>query len=353
MKIAYVVAEGLALEHGVSKKILNQILFWVSEGHEVKLFYYSNKPLNKIFENVNFEIIRYSHRIDFVLNSTRLKEVEYWGPDIIYFRNYLFSRSFNRLMKKLPVVLEINSDDVAESKVSLPRLERLFHLVTREINLRNASGIICVTYELEELFSKYTKVITTIPNGINSPFIGKSKKNKMNRFQVVFLGSAKQQWHGIDKVNDIAKALPSIDFHIIGTREITDAAPNLCQYGYLSEEEYKSILETCDVGIGTLALHRKNMNEACPLKTREYLKYGLPIVIGYKDSDFIGKEKSFILEIPNKENNVESNVPRILEFIENSRNISYTKDDVIHIFSDFKERRRLEFLKKVFKNWGN
>jgi len=347
MRIAYVVAEGLDKEHGVSKKIYNQIKFWIDEGNDVKLFYFSNKILNPMFRNLKVEIISYRNRIDFVLKKNDINSLLTWNPDIVYFRTYLFSRKFFKMLKEVTTIIEINTDDIAESKLNYPPLVRMYHMLTRELIFKNASGFVCVTKELEKKFSIYNKPTTTISNGINRPFLGKEflKRDLDGRFKVVFLGSPNQKWHGLDKITWLAKKLPEVDFHIVGTIEIENPTSNLIQYGYLNEKDYLNILRQSDVAIGTMALHRKGMEEASPLKTREYLKYGIPLIIGYTDTDLDGKELDFILQLPNENNNIIGNLSRIREFILNSRERKVTIKDIEQIFNDRKEKKRLQFLK--------
>ncbi|WML46679.1 glycosyltransferase [Neobacillus sp. PS3-34] len=350
MKIAYVVAEGLDKEHGVSKKVLNQIKYWVNSGHSVKLFNYSNKGINPMFEEIEFEIIKYRSRIQFVLNTSGIVPINNWKPDIIYFRTYPYSNTFYKMLKTYPTVIEINSDDVEESKIHMPFLARKHHLLTRNFLMNNAKGFICVTNELKKKLIKYNKPTITIPNGINSHYISRKPEQNWNRnvrYQVIFLGSPNQSWHGLDKIISLANQLPEFDFHIVGTDGLKNMPNNLKQYGYLKESEYISIINKCDVAIGTLALHRIGMNEACPLKTREYLKYGLPTIIGYQDSDFIEGNYPFLFELPNKEGNIESNISSIKEFIENSRNICIGERDVEHLFYEYKEIKRLDFLSSL------
>jgi hypothetical protein len=349
MKIAYVVAEGLDKKNGVSKKIYNQINYWVSKGNEVKLFYFSNKALNPLFNNIEFTIVNHKHRLDFVLNKKYIYPLQEWSPNIIYFRTYLYCNTFSEMLKRFPSILEINSDDVEESKVAFSLPVRYFHMLTRELILKKSAGMVCVTHELQNNMKQYSSNIITIPNGLNGSFIGKKDKRKseFSRLQVLFLGSPNQSWHGLDKIQYLAEELPEIDFHIIGTKELESIPDNLMQYGFLTEEEYLKILEKCDVAIGTLALHRKAMSEACPLKTREYLKYGLPTIIGYHDSDFTEQNPEFLLQLPNVENNVRDNIHKIREFILNSRDILITDSDVQHLFLDYKEKTRLSFMNKI------
>ena len=113
--------------------------------------------------------------------------------------------------------------------------------------------------------------------------------------------------------------MPRIYFDVIGY-SLNDVPahnqlpPNIKFRGFLNTSEYVNNLSKADVAIGSLSLHVNNMNEASPLKVREYLAYGLPVVIGYKDTDF-PNGASFLLELHNCEDNITSNVQLIKDFV--------------------------------------
>ena len=70
-------------------------------------------------------------------------------------------------------------------------------------------------------------------------------------------------------------------------------------------------MSAADVAIGTLSLHTKQMEEACPLKVREYLAWGLPVIIGYKDTEFPAPDTAFLLQLPNNPTNVHDHLDQI------------------------------------------
>lgn len=57
------------------------------------------------------------------------------------------------------------------------------------------------------------------------------------------------------------------------------------------------------MAVSSLALHRDGLNEASPLKTREYLVAGVPVLTAYRDTDFL-RGAPFLLQLPNVEDNV-------------------------------------------------
>ena len=88
------------------------------------------------------------------------------------------------------------------------------------------------------------------------------------------------------------------------------------------------------------------MEEACPLKVREYLAYGYPIIIGYKDTAFTDSDdaKNIFLKIDSQ--NVAYSEVR--NFIESNKNKIVTKDDVYeNISADVIEAKRIAFLESV------
>ena len=129
------------------------------------------------------------------------------------------------------------------------------------------------------------------------------------RIRLAFLGTRGESWQGVDKVAELAREMPDCDFDIVGfgAHDLEQPPPaNLSAHGRLSRADYQAILANADVGIGTLALHRKRMEEASPLKVREYLAHGLPVIAGYVDTDFARELPWFILRVPNTGDNIHS-----------------------------------------------
>lgn len=70
-----------------------------------------------------------------------------------------------------------------------------------------------------------------------------------------------------------------------------------------------------NLGIGTLALYKKNMNEASVLKVREYVSRGIPFIKAYYDTDIdnIPELSPFYLNFPNNDSLIDVN--KIIEFL--------------------------------------
>lgn len=104
-----------------------------------------------------------------------------------------------------------------------------------------------------------------------------------------------QPWQGVDVMLDLFKDYEGkYTLHVVGTapeslkKEIL-SNPKVQYHGLLNMREIRKLSYTCDVGLSCFALHRKNLKEACALKVRDYLSFGLPVYLTYQDifpSDF-------------------------------------------------------------------
>jgi len=165
--------------------------------------------------------------------------------------------------------------------------------------------------------------------------------------RVLFVGYGGCAWHGLDKIVELARALPRWRFDLVGVERVAGGVPaNVILHGVLERERYEGLAARADAALGTLALHRKSMEEASPLKTREYLAYGLPTVVGYDDTDFPDGHP-LLLRLPNTEDNVAAGVERIRAFVEGARGRRVPRADVRHLDVGAKEEQRLAFFDEV------
>lgn len=359
MRIAYVVVDNLVPDSGVFKKIKGQISYWKNDGHEVKLFVVSmnNKEIEITETGASTELAYIS--INSIRSTRGIYDITYrlqkfvdciigWNPTTVYYRYSFYTPAWHRLLKTVPSFVEINSDDLTEFHLTSKRLY-YFNYFTRAKILSNVKGQIFVTNELRkrECFSSFNKSSITIANGINLSNYTVLPIGQTARPRLVFVGSPGWSWHGIDKIIQMAQCMPEFDFDIIGMSNCDFIKPpnNITFYGFLPREGYESILQHATVAIGTLALHRIKMDEASPLKVREYLAFGLPIIIGYMDTDFVTKNK-YILQLPNYENNVLDNITSIRSFVLEMKHCRVPRNEISQIDFFDKERLRLSFIQE-------
>lgn len=347
---------------GVGRKINEQLLAWKQAGHDVRLFMHTSKyqPENELIPG---ETYFYNERKGFLGSSRREYErytaavgliaaVQDFKPHVIYLRYGIYVFPIHNLAMIAPAIEEINTNDVVQHK-DLGRIYDFYNRITRGILLKKMKGLVCVSDELAASpeFSKYKKPTEVISNGLNLDAIQPlpAPKNKFPR--LVFIATPGYNWHGVDKLVTLAKRYPDIEIDLVGYDRLettTDKPNNLNLLGYLSPSNSQTVLAHADLALGTLALHRKNMDEASPLKTRECLAFGLPMVLPYKDTDLDNLECDFLLRIPNRADNIDTYAEAIHAFSYQMIGKRADRSLLIpRIDSKAKERKRLAFFMKI------
>ncbi|NMQ29812.1 glycosyltransferase [Candidatus Accumulibacter phosphatis] len=216
---------------------------------------------------------------------------------------------------------------------------------SRQLILTRADGFVCISEELARRYRDNHVPIVTIGNGFDLREVEPREPAANARPKAIFVGSDGQVWHGVDKLVDLADRLPNFEFHVVGIR-MTEARPNVIAHGVLDWAQLHTLYSQMDVGIGTLALHRNGMSEASPLKTREYLAHGLPVIGAYSDTDLNGC--SFYLRLENSEGGVAASVASIEAFVAKWRGVPLDRHRVEALIGAVgKEKRRLEFFRVI------
>ncbi|MFF2484028.1 glycosyltransferase [Paenibacillus sp. NPDC058071] len=355
MKIAYLIHWNEGPESGVFKKVVEQMTEWRKLSHEVALFLFTSRPdiaWGEYAPGITCFVSHYSGRSGrFKAFSQLAQSVREWEPDAIYHRFDLYYGPLPSLLRAYPSVLEINTNDLSEMRME-KGLRYYYHRLTRGLVLKAASGFVFVSEELasEPHFKRYVRNYTTIGNGIRLDDYGSSTPlAASSSVRFVFIGSAGQSWHGIDEMAALADARPDWQFDMIGSDadELTRPAPdNMHFHGKLCRTQYQSLMDSADIAIGTLALHRKGMNEASPLKVREYLANGLPVIIGYRDTDFAAVVP-FLLELPNEADNIVKRLEAIDAFAARWKGRRVDRESLGHLDTAVKEAQRVDYMNRI------
>ena len=356
-KILYLAEWDAFSNSGVIRKIKAQYETWRKLGVEARLVIVSPKGPRGSSPTIQGEGItviaheggRYGLGKLFKAGALReaSKVVAEFGPDVIYYRQSSWTPGILGVLKKATcVVVEINSNDVFEID-QYGWLKARYHRATRGWLINLTKGFVCVGRELGEYYSRYGKPVEIIGNGFDTSSVVPRSPPHNARVQLVFVGSPNQSWHGVDKLVQVAEQFSDMDFHIVG-ESVENPPSNFILHGYLGWESLSALYKKMDFGFGTLALHRKKMNEISPLKSREYVAYGLPVIGAYQDTDLDGCD--FFLRIPNTESGVRDSVSEIKKFV------SVWKDKVLDVSavnskvdSVYKERRRVEFMESLLE----
>ncbi|MCL4639213.1 MULTISPECIES: glycosyltransferase family protein [Olivibacter] len=366
MRIVYVTEFNLEKPSGVLHKMNEQINAWSSFGAQV---YVVSIPMT----SVNSDEVLLTKRVEgyfIAKNSTAMrirstgianflnkiftvsKVRKYIGevnPDIIYFREMIAFPRLLSIFNNYKVVLESNTVLSTELEHSSLKLRQMYKWFQQKLYKR-CNAFIGVTDEICRQFISYDKKSITIANSIfvTTDLSPLPNLNEDKEAQITFVGSPDCPWHGIDKFIEMARLMPQFQFNLVGPRHPA-LLPNLTQYGFLDKGRLIAVYKKTDVAIGTLALHRNKMEEACPLKVREYLSFGIPVILGYLDKDIEGQD--FVLNLPNREHSVKENIAKIDHFIRcwKGKRVPLSLIEPL-ISTRVKEVERLNFLKSVATN---
>jgi hypothetical protein len=283
-----------------------------------------------------------------------IEAIRRFHPDVIYLRYGIYVYPAHHLMGIGPVVEEINTNDLTQHE-GLGGIYSLYNRFTREIFLRRVHGLVTVSRELavSPAFAPYHKPTRVIANACRLDDFPQlpAPSNKIPR--LVFIGNPGYLWHGVDKLIDLACRVPDVHIDIVGYDQLPGFDPlpdNLTLHGYLSTREYQQVLANADVAVSSLALHRVQLEEASPLKSRECLAFGLPLVVAYADTDLDNTACDFLLKIPNKEDNIQTHAQSIRDFAYRMRGRRADREFLRkYIDADQKEAMRLSFFEELLR----
>lgn len=368
MRIAYIAPyiDDKTMLGGVGRKIATQILSWQKEHQEIKLFVLSPNDIRVdncvVFQygtSISQPVVQSLSR---TISRSRaalklIESIRRYQPDLIYMRFGRYTYPIHRLKYLAPIIFELNTNDINENRhLGLPIY--WINRITRGLLLNHAAGLIAVSQEIAELpaIKMYNKPIRVIANGIDMQHYPLLPPSRNTSPVITFVGSPGMIWHGVDKLICLSRKCPDLKINVVGYQRsgfAENVPDNIQFYGFLDREGIKDILMETDVACGSLALHRNKMMEASPLKVREAIAYGIPIILGYKDTDLSNLTSKFILQIPNTEENVAMYAERIRSFAYNMLGKRLNRETFTNLIDQGpKEQIRLAFFNEIKKNFG-
>ncbi len=353
LKILYVYTTASVGSSSVQDKIQHQIKYLNEAGALCKgLFLNSNvSKIKTINENIAlhpvhcsnrrwFKHLYYRRKVDEYLYAFLEKHFDEW--DIIYIRYPGATRKFYKITKKYgsKIVTEHQSKELSE--IATYKKEHVFGLkpskllswigyyfipFLREILyekkiVRNVLSIVAVTNEIAE-HQKLKGAVNAIvcPNGIETQKYTLRTPPPLDKtIRIMFLKgtSSLSSWNGFDRLlKSIDKYVQSrydLELIIVGghlPNEI-DERPYVKKVGYLEGEDLNKCFNEVHLGVSTLELYKKELNEAAVLKTREYFARGLPFIYAYEDVAF--RDSDFALKFPNDNSLI--NFDEVINFVE-------------------------------------
>jgi glycosyltransferase involved in cell wall biosynthesis len=337
---------------GVRRLILDQAAAWsqVDPSVEVGLFVRCEAGSEDSWRGEPHVVAVRSSRLGiigrFLARELLSIQVARWRPDVIYLRHSTISPSLLLLAAVFPTVVGGDLDDLDELRIRSP-LRYWYARVMRDRLLRRARRIVVVTRELarQKAIVGLGRPVSVLPNSIDLRAYPELATPENPSPRLVYIGSPRLAWAGVDKIARLASHFPSWHFDIVGPTqaELPGAPANIVVHGPLDRDAYLPIMAQADVAIGPLALHRKGLSEASALKVSEYLAYGIPVILGSAETAF-PDGAPFLLQLPNTEDNVDTAAPEVGAFVERWRGRRVPRDEIRSIDSSVVELERLHLI---------
>ena len=247
--------------------------------------------------------------INFYINfySMILKEVDISSYDFIYIRYPLsnpffisFLKEVKRLIKNENIFIEIPTFPYDKEAINLKRKLILFtdHLYRNK--LKKYVKKIITHYGQKQI---YGVDCFYMGNGVDFNELGKKKSYSLTDIRLLGIGNL-SFYHGYDRLINGLKNY-YINKNVNDPKVYLDIAGMGLEYNNLIQllrknklekyvffhgvklgQELQDLIDNADIGIGTLGMHRKNMDLDNSLKSREYCLQGLPFISCTYDLDF-------------------------------------------------------------------
>jgi hypothetical protein len=229
---------------------------------------------------------------------------------IIYYRYYPQYIILNLILFLLRndnyIFVEINTKNKDEFKI-INKLLYFLNQLSEKMVYKSACTVLPVTPELGDYVHSIEPKchIKVLGNGYDAPIaeldninfklesdLTELIKKETGKRKFIFVYSEGHVWQGLDKVIEVINHLEDSCLFIVGKNDRLDNmgispelinSDNIHFLGTRDLTELRFLYDHCDFAFGTFALERKNMKEAVPLKVREYLYFGIPVIIGYHD----------------------------------------------------------------------
>jgi glycosyltransferase involved in cell wall biosynthesis len=342
IKVVYAFTCFNANSSGVYWKIKDQVTIWKNENLDIQLVVITELKSSQLWLDIDPKAVLIFDKgiSNKIKNRFKLLKIAiYQEPDILYFRDNF---PINIPKAVAPIVIEVQSL-VANELRSRSFLRYGAFNLCKKFYYRNLKAAVFVSRELQKLNEinlKSSQQFHVSGNGINLDRFEQLPLTSES-IEFIFIGHPNQPWHGIEDILELAKNLPHLKFHIVGYDD-KKVPENVFTYKELNRSEYIELAKQCTLGISTLRLNVKGMSEASPLKSREYLALGLPIISRYEDTDF-PEGREFILRLPSDSRQLSDFASEIETFAHNWKGRRVSRDEISTIDVIVKERARLDF----------
>lgn len=321
MRVLHLVSEPGPRGRGVSQKVADTVACWRRLGVDADHLDLATGAIgfDGLMDDADVRT-RPSGRAGWILEMERrvrrvLEVLEREAPDLVYTRELVWSPAVERMFRRHRVVLEINSDSGRELADRSAAAAGFWRITSRRLR-RRAAGIVSVTPELAGRLVPPFVPSAVVPNATDVPVEAPPRRPDAARPLLLMLVGGGNAWQGLDRLDALANAMPQFEFAFCGDAgsAAEGLSDRLVRLAPVHGEDLAELLARTTVGVGTLALSRKGMTQACPLKSRTVLAAGVPLLYAY-DDPALEDDRPFALRVADRPEWAESDLARIEAFV--------------------------------------
>lgn len=359
MKILFLMKYPTCVPETLKRKFNGQMDACLALGHEVWYLEWDGSKFGLMNRKTGEEraviktsglipLEKYYHTLYFIdMYRAALKSLSMERFDMVYMRlNPTFPPlgKFARKLKKMgitfvqeiPTYLSDDKKEIRENDGIVRRLGMkisglLYAGVTKHVDLFTAIGD-------DTNGTLYGKPAMNIDNGIDvSAIAERDYKPKEDSINVLLLASM-CYWHGYDRIIrslENYKGEEKLIFHFVGNdgdgslaawkalAEEKGVLDSVVFHGGVYGEDLDKLIDTMDLGVGSLGLYRKGLISASDMKSREYMSRGLPFIFSGIDPT-MKEECPYVMNVSNDDSPLD--LDKIKDFALKIRNFSDTAD---------------------------
>jgi hypothetical protein len=186
--------------------------------------------------------------------------------------------------------------ELAALNLPWSRVQLTFERTLGRRTVARAKGLICVTGEIAEHQKARcrlgdSKPVFIYPNGVRLNLdLQKLRDERGSRPELLFVAGNFFPWHGLETlIESLTGSSEDGILHLVGRipRDLDGRLQNFSRvrvHGHLEPNELRPLYQRAWLGLSSFNLANKRMHEACTLKVREYLSWGLPAYAGHRDA---------------------------------------------------------------------
>ncbi len=323
---------------GVEKKLKEQALLAAKAGLDMD-FILLNSGTNGTYGNLHLvspapffhpAIDRIARKLFRYYLLAKTVDLNKYDLIVLRYANSDFSSFFFALKYGKKIFSEHHTNEIMEISASggvKNKIKAFVESILSLFYLNFVRGFVAVTGEIAALQER--KILRAKPffvfsNGIDeNAFSFVKRQKRVIDLRIIFVASNFTHWHGLDRILAGAKAYrgaKKISLKIVGKvtasqeqhiSSIKNPLVDITVCGLLGREKLDLEFSSCDLAISSLAVFRNKIQQACALKTREYIARGIPFVYAYDDVD-LNAQESFALKLEANETQID--LERIVEF---------------------------------------